>query len=269
MFGVELVIPFLFFVARPRWLRFGAAGATLLLQLLIFLTGNYTFFNLLTMALCLWLFDDALLARVVPQRLINHLTARRPPSAFALWAVRVVAGVIIFSSGFQLGGIFLGSLPQPVRIILNWVAPLRLVNTYGLFAVMTTTRPEIIIEGSDDGETWQEYEFKYKPGDLTRPPVWAAPYQPRLDWQLWFAALSDPASHPWFVNLLAGLQQGSPQVLALLGHNPFPDHPPRYLRAWLYTYRFTDPAALASDGTWWRREKVGLYFPVPGPATSQ
>jgi hypothetical protein len=171
-------------------------------------------------------------------------------------------------SGFQLWGFFGGSVPPPMRVALNWMAPLRLVNTYGLFAVMTTSRPEIIIEGSNDGETWQEYEFKYKPGDLSQPPGWVAPLQPRLDWQMWFAALGDYTGNGWFVNLMARLQQGSPEVLALLAKNPFPETPPKYVRAWLYLYHFTDPATLAATRAWWRREKAGLYFPQPGPALS-
>ena len=174
-----------------------------------------------------------------------------------------LAVFIIFISGFQLMGLFLGVRPQPVRVVLAAIAPFHLVNTYGLFAVMTTARPEIIIEGSQDGQTWLAYEFKYKPGDIRRPPGWVAPHHPRLDWQLWFAALGDSTGQPWFVNLMLRLQQGSPEVVALLAKNPFPDTPPRYLRAWLYRYEFTDVTTLRVEGAWWRRERAGLYFPLP------
>lgn len=284
MFGIELIVPFFFF--GPRQLRLAAAGATVLLQSLIFLTGNYTFFNPLTMALSLFLLDDASLRQFTPQKIrpvltrLHHLnfartdreqnqefllsTSKRFKGTVSLWAIRIVAMLIIFITSFQLLGFFGGGIPQPIRTGLTWLTPLRLVNTYGLFAVMTTSRPEIIIEGSVDGETWQEYEFKYKPGDLYRSPDWVAPYQPRLDWQMWFAALGDYRSNGWFVNLMTCLQQGSPEVLRLLAKNPFPTVPPRYLRAWLYTYHFTDPATLATTGRWWRREKIGLYFPQPG-----
>lgn len=264
MFVIELVIPFLFLLPRPRYLRFFAAAATILLQLLIFLTGNYGFFNLLTIALCLFLFDDAHLQRVLPQRLSQNVAktfVHRQGSVLDRVSVTVLAVVIVFISGFQLVGLFSGYLPQPVRVVLNGVAPFHLVNTYGLFAVMTATRPEIIIEGSQDGQTWLEYEFKYKPGDIRRTPGWAAPHQPRLDWQLWFAALGDYSSRPWFVNFMVRLQQGSPQVLALLDNNPFPTAPPRYVRAWLYSYQFTDFATRSTAGAWWRRERIGLYFP--------
>ncbi len=270
MFFIELAVPFLFFA--PRRLRFFAATATLLLQLLIFLTGNYTFFNMLAMALCLFLFDDASLRRVLPQRLAEKMTdslATPIVSSSSRWATNILAVVIIFISGFQLLGIFLGIVPQPARVMMRWVAPFRVVNTYGLFAVMTTTRPEIIIEGSNDGQTWLEYEFKYKPGDVRQPPAWAVPHQPRLDWQMWFAALGDYTRNPWFVNLMIRLQQGSPEVLALLDKNPFPTAPPRYMRAWLYRYHFADITTLSIEGAWWRRERIGPYFPLPAISSSQ
>jgi len=266
MFFIELVVPFLFFVPRPRRLRFFAATATLLLQLLIFLTGNFGFFNLLTMVLCLFLFDDASLHRVLPRRLIQKISqtsAQQKESSASHPIVIMLAVVIIFISGFQLFGIFSGYVPSPVRIVLNGVAPFHIVNTYGLFAVITTTRPEIIIEGSNDGQTWLAYEFKYKPGAVQRPPLQVAPHQPRLDWQMWFAALDDNSSQPWFENFMLRLQKGSPEVLALLEHNPFPNAPPRYVRAWLYKYNFTDFTTLNAEGTWWRRERIGLYFPRP------
>jgi hypothetical protein len=142
------------------------------------------------------------------------------------------------------------------------MAPLRIVNTYGLFAVMTTSRPEIIMEGSNDRQAWLAYEFKYKPGDVKRAPSWVAPHQPRLDWQMWFAALGGADADRLIVNLMNRLQQGSPDVLALFDHNPFPDAPPRYIRARMYLYHFTDMATLWAEGAWWRRESVGVYSPA-------
>src|SRR6185369_16625108 len=135
--------------------------------------------------------------------------------------------------------------------------------------VMTTTRPEIIVEGSDDRRTWQAYEFKWKPGDLKRRPGFVEPHQPRLDWQMWFAALRGEAQlkaygqvsqHDyWFQGFLYRILTGSPPVLSLLEKNPFPDKPPRYVRALLYQYRFTDPAARRETGHWWRREQKGDF----------
>jgi hypothetical protein len=136
------------------------------------------------------------------------------------------------------------------------------VNGYGLFAVMTTSRPEIIIEGSRDGSNWQAYQFKYKPGDVGRRPGFVEPHQPRLDWQMWFAALGRHQDNPWFIDFCARLLQGRPEVLALLGYNPFPDDPPRYLRAMVYDYRFTTLTERRATGAWWRREVKGLYCPV-------
>jgi hypothetical protein len=150
----------------------------------------------------------------------------------------------------------------PADAAIRSVSPLQIVNSYGLFAVMTTTRPEIVIEGSNDGATWLPYEFKYKPGDLSRRPAWVAPHQPRLDWQMWFAALGDYQSDPWIVRFLVRLLQGSPDVLRLLERNPFPDAPPHYVRAMLYQYRFATPAERRSTGAWWSRELKGVYVPA-------
>jgi hypothetical protein len=152
-------------------------------------------------------------------------------------------------------------LPWPVAGLLRLISPLRTINSYGLFAVMTTRRPEIVIEGSDDGGTWLAYEFKWKPGDLTRRPAFVAPHQPRLDWQMWFAALGDCRGNPWLVNFLGRLLEGAPEALALLEKNPFPGRPPSRIRAVLYEYSFTDLATRRATGEWWRRERKGLYCP--------
>jgi hypothetical protein len=154
------------------------------------------------------------------------------------------------------------ALPPPFSLAEAVVQPLRLVSSYGLFAVMTTSRPEIIIEGSDDGAEWKAYEFEYKPGDPRRRPRFVAPHQPRLDWQMWFAALDRYESNPWFASLCRRLLEGSPPVLALLAYNPFPDRPPQFVRAVLYDYRFTTFATRNSAGDWWQRTRIDLYSPV-------
>jgi hypothetical protein len=145
--------------------------------------------------------------------------------------------------------------------VYAWLAPFRTFNSYGLFAVMTTSRPEIIIEGSNDGVAWLPYEFKYKPGDVKRRPRFVEPHQPRLDWQMWFAALGSYRQNPWLVIFCLRLLEGSRPVLALLEANPFPHAPPRYIRAVVYEYRFTDFATRRRTGAWWRREEKGLYLP--------
>ena len=178
-------------------------------------------------------------------------------------ALSVLAAFIMVVSGTETAARLFRArdLPQPLLGLLQWVSPLRTINTYGLFAVMTTTRPEIVVEGSNDRLTWLTYHFKWKPGDPKRRPAFVAPHQPRLDWQMWFAALGDYRGNPWFVNFLVRLAQGSPEVLALLEKNPFPEKPPRHLRAVLYEYHFTDLATRHATGDWWRRERKGLYCP--------
>ncbi len=260
--GIELVLPF--FIFFPRHLRMFAGAGIIFLQVLILLTGNYTFFNLLTIALCLFLFDDAALQRLIPARLAGHAPStlsRRPHSRLARWAMGLLAALLVIMGLAQIVGALRGEVPEPLGAVMDFLSPFRLVNRYGLFAVMTTTRPEIIVEGSNDGQNWQAYEFRYKAGDVHRPPLWVAPLQPRLDWQMWFAALGSYQQNPWFSSFLLRLLQGSPDVLQLLDKNPVPDHPPRYIRATVYDYSFTDPATLSSTGTWWRREAIGPYVP--------
>ncbi len=216
VFVVELAFPFLIF--GPRKIRLIAAAGFAALQVLILLTGNYTFFNLLTLALCL------------------PLICKPQPGPANPW---VSFALIVFTG---IAGCF--SMPQ--------ISQFALVNKYGLFASMTTKRNEISMEGSNDGETWTPYVFRYKPEALDRKGVWVAPHQPRLDWQMWFAALEDPQRIPWFQSFVARLLQGSPAVLALLEKNPFPEHSPKYVRALYYEYHMTHSG--------WRRELRGLYF---------
>ena len=140
--------------------------------------------------------------------------------------------------------------------------PFLVANRYGLFAVMTTDRPEIIVEGSNDRENWLPYEFKYKAGDLRRRPAFVQPHQPRLDWQLWFAALGNVRQSPWFFNLCGRLLEGSPAVLKLLAKNPFPDGPPKHIRAVVYDYHFSSADEKRREGVWWRRKTKRLYCPA-------
>ena len=151
--------------------------------------------------------------------------------------------------------------PASLQAVDDAIEPFRTINSYGLFRVMTTQRNEIIIEGSDDGQTWKEYQFEYKPGDVNRAPVFTTPHMPRLDWQMWFAALSDAQSNPWFENFMIRLLEGSPPVVKLLAYDPFPDHPPRYVRAVMYDYHFTTFQERKATGAWWTRKELGLYFP--------
>lgn len=271
MFFIELAVPLLFFA--PRRLRFFAGAATALLQVLILLTGNYTFFNWLALLLCVPLLDDQALRRWLPRRwrrVADREPARDtiPTRGWPRWIVLPVT-----AATFSLtAAVFLASLGvrwpmlSPLFAVHESLSPFRTFNSYGLFRVMTTTRPEIVLEGSRDGVNWLAYEFRYKPGDLRRRPAFVAPHQPRLDWQMWFAALGQVRQNPWFGNFVVRLLQGSPEVLALLERNPFPDAPPRYIRAVLYEYRFTNRDERRATGAWWKRKQLGLYLePVSLP----
>jgi hypothetical protein len=265
MFVIELAVPFLIF--GPRVARLIAAVAFIGFQLLIIGTGNYTFFNWLTIALAVMLCDDRALAAVLPERLVPRrsvVDATRPAAnRFRLvvqapvMALLLVAATLTFAQ--QLAG--RDVVPALADPLLRRLAPLRSVNGYGLFARMTTVRNEIVIEGSDDGTTWLPYEFPWKPGDVMRRPTFVAPHQPRLDWQMWFAALMPYRANPsqWFTHLLQRVLEGEPSVLALLASNPFPTTPPRYVRAVVWEYHFSDPGD--PSGAWWRREWRGIYAP--------
>jgi hypothetical protein len=236
-----------------------------LLQLVIFATGNYTFFNLLTVMLAVLLVDDAAWARLLPDRFSEGFTTAGASAGLAAATLRTLLAVVVLAiSGIKFWQNLspTASVPPFAVRLTRWADPFRSINSYGLFRVMTTARSEIIIEGSNDESTWRAYEFKYKPGDVTRRPEFVEPHQPRLDWQIWFAALSSYERTPWFQGLLVRLLEGSPPVLDLLARNPFPAHPPRYMRAMRYAYRFTTAAERRATGAWWSRTLLGSYSPV-------
>ena len=256
--GIELGAPGL--GLGPRRARRAAFALLAGLQALIAATGNFAFFNLLSVALALWLLDDETLRRLPALRPLRDARPRalrpwRRAAGAAVWAAPAAASLSAF-----LAGVRERPLPAPLERLMARLAPLRSFNTYGLFSVMTTSRPEIVVEGSDDGQTWRAYAFRYKPSQPGDRPRWAAPHQPRLDWQMWFAALGPPPR--WFTRFLRRLLEGSPEVLALLRANPFPAHPPRFVRAQLYDLRATDLATRRRTGAWWRRELVGTYVPA-------
>jgi hypothetical protein len=288
VFVIEFAAPCM--LVAPRRIRHWAAWVMIGFQILIFVSGNYAFFNLLTIALCVLLFDDAAWPRrwrhfirldsISSERLSLELFLGNPAGRFIrrfihlnsnpnarnrhAWGVRLAATAAFYVVAmtalplFHTLGWFQNSSGR-IASLEEFVAPLRSFNGYGLFAVMTTSRHEIAIEGSDDGVVWREYEFPWKPGDVNERPRLVAPYQPRLDWQMWFAALGSREQYPWFGRLLKSLLEGSPEVLGLFRRNPFPDHPPRVIRAVVYDYHFTQFSD--SSPAWWKRELLGLYFP--------
>jgi hypothetical protein len=261
LFVVELGVPVLTFAGRRA--RLAAFVPLVELQVLIAATGNYAFFNALTAALCLTLLDDAALPRwlraLLPAGLADRPRRFRPQDmALCALVLPLSAVQLAATTGIRL------PLPPPLPQLQEALAPFASVNAYGLFAVMTTSRDEIAVEGSRDGRTWLEYAFRFKPGDPRRAPGFVAPHQPRLDWQMWFAALAPCESSPWLERFLARLREGSPPVRGLLASDPFGDAPPRFLRAVLYEYRFSDPAQARRGGEWWERRRLGLFCPVVG-----
>lgn len=270
---VEIAVPALLLApSRWRFLRHGAVLLQVLLQLGIIATGNYTYFNWLTIALCLPFLDDTFrgFRKIRPpatEEKLRHWWPLIPAGALAL------ASVCLTFDGFA--GAFAGLAGQEAEMRRMraesertrksprppWHAGLRSFNSYGLFRTMTLSRPEIILEGSDDKTNWREYEFPYKAGDIYRRAPLAAPHQPRLDWQMWFAALGRVETTPWFQSFLARLLEGSPEVLSLLEKNPFPDQPPKFVRAILDNYTFTTPEEREQSGAIWNREPLAIYCP--------
>jgi hypothetical protein len=221
-------------------------------------TGSYGFFNLLSLLLCMALLDDdALPARIqgwlAPRTAapVERRFARGRAFAHELLALLLLAASLITAVQRVL------PLPAAVRAAVAWTRPLRSINSYGLFAVMTTQRHEIALEGSTDGKQWRRYHFRWKPDELDRRPRFSAPHMPRLDWQMWFAALGRCEQQGWFLAFLARVLEGSPAVLELLRENPFPDRPPRYLRTPLANYHFSD-----EKGMWWQSSPLPDFCPT-------
>jgi hypothetical protein len=256
---VEVVVPWFGF--WPRTARHSAGVLMASFQVILIISGNLSFLNWLTIVPCLACFDDTFWAKVLPQVLVRRAreAARvaQPSSAveFAAVALALVIGILSIDP--------IMNLISPGQVMNTSFNRLNLVNTYGAFGTVGRERFEIIFEGtldpSPDSATWREYEFTAKPGDPRRRPPFIAPYQPRLDWQIWFAAMATPGDYPWTVHFVWKLLHNDPGTLSLLANNPFPGEPPRFVRAELYRYRFTRPDE--ADGSWWKRERVGSWLP--------
>src|SRR5262245_8938948 len=262
---VEIIVPF--FIWAPRRLRLIAAGLLLFLQLAIAITGNYCFFNLLTIALCLLLIDDLVVRTdrgAVRDQGVSMPGGRALPQRLCVYAGLIVIFVTLPINAWLIFSAFkpLSRQPRALANCYETLQAFRIVNGYGLFRVMTKDRCEIILEGSADGIDWLPYEFKWKPGEVKHAPGWCAPHQPRLDWQMWFAALERPQENPWIIALIFRLLQGSRDVSGLLAHNPFPDKTPRYIRTMFYRYRFTTMDERQQTGEWWKREELREYLPM-------
>jgi hypothetical protein len=182
-------------------------------------------------------------------------------TALRLSLTGLMCGWVFYATAVQLVWIVLPSIRLPTAPVIA-LEPFRIANRYGLFAVMTRGRYEIEFQGSDDGQSWQAYPFRYKPQDPSKPPGIYAPYQPRFDWNLWFASLGSWREYPIVLSTEIRLLSNEPDVLALFAGNPFPRVPPRQVRAVLWQYWFTTMAEKRASGVWWRRQLLGLYAPT-------
>jgi hypothetical protein len=256
----ELVAPW--FVFGPRKIRHTAGVVIILFQVVLILSGNLSFLNWLTIIPALACLDDSFWGRILPSRLgaagQKAGLAARPnrPMIATSWAVCAVVAALSVKP--------VANLFSPHQVMNASFDPLELVNTYGAFGSIGRERANVVFEGTDsavpdDTALWKPYPYRGLPVDpLSRPPQ-IAPYQLRLDWQMWFASMSSPAAYPWTLNLVWKLLHNDRGALSLFAANPFPAKEPRFVRAVAYRYRFADPGT--RDGSWWVRERLGLWLP--------
>jgi hypothetical protein len=255
---VELAVPWTVF--GPRRIRHLGGLLLVLFQVLLILGGNLSFLNWLTIAVCVACFDDSLLGRLAPAGLAAR--ARTLSAEWAASRARFAVTVLLVALVGILSLNPVANMLSPRQAMNASFDPLDLVNTYGAFGSVGRERPEIVLEGTDDDPSspdarWQAYELPCKPGDLRRRPCVTSPYHRRLDWQMWFAAMSTAEEEPWLIHLVSQLLRGDRATLGLFSSVPFPDRPPRYVRAVLYRYEFTPPG---DESAWWRRTLLGEYL---------
>ncbi|HWE51308.1 MAG TPA: lipase maturation factor family protein [Bryobacteraceae bacterium] len=251
----ELIVPFFYFLPQP--VASIAAAITIVFQATIFASGNLSWLNALTIVLAIPAIDGRYISALIPIR----QPALNPPSIAhnaVLIALAVLVGILSIDP--------VRNMLSPMQIMNTSFNPLHLVGTYGAFGSISRERYEVVVEGTSDAvitpaTQWKEYEFKGKPNDVRRMPPQIAPYHLRLDWLMWFAAMSRFEEHPWFLNFVAKLLENNKPVLSLLRSNPFPDRAPRFVRAELYQYRFARPEIHRRTGQWWVRTRVGPWFP--------
>lgn len=253
MFAIQLVVPFLLFTTED--IRLVAGALFVGLQFFIYATGNFSYLNHLAMVFSLLLLNN----RALDALGINAPLVTTTPLALDL-ALTAAGSVLLLLQVLRFYDHFFPS--RMCYRLLKPCSPLHIANRYGIFAVMTTTRYEVVVEGSDDGNTWQEYEFYHKPTDMKRRPRRISPYQPRIDWQAWFLPFQTFMEESWFQNFLFHLLKGTPEVVALLRKCPFKEKAPKYIRAILYVYTFTSLEEKRKTGAWWKRTFVRPYSPI-------
>jgi hypothetical protein len=256
----ELAAPW--FVFWPRTARLIAGVAIILFQVTLIVGGNLSFLNWLTIIPALACFDDAFWARVLPRAIVRRaedaaaVAIHCQPMRITCWAIACLVAFLSVEPVMNL--------LSPEQAMNASFDPLNLVNTYGAFGTVGRERMNVVFEGTndavpDDYASWKAYPYRALPVDPMKRPVQIAPYQPRLDWQMWFAAMGTPDQYKWTLHLTWMLLHNDPGALSLFGGNPFPDQPPRYIRAVLYRYRFAPPGN--PEGRWWDRDKLGLWLP--------
>lgn len=259
----QLIVPFGLFAPQP--VASVAAAIVVVTQLWLVASGNFAWLNWVTILLACSVIDDSSVSALF------GIPAHPAFSAAPLWFVTLVvaiAAAVLFMSYWPVRNML--SSRQRMNMSFN---SFHLVNTYGAFGSIGRVRHEVVIEGTEDARltdqtVWKEYEFKGKPGAVGRLPRQWAPYHLRLDWLMWFAAISPAYAQPWLTPFLQRLLRNDRPTLRLLRHNPFPDSPPRYVRALLYEYRFTTPAELRRERAWWHRTLVGGYVRPMALATA-
>ncbi len=269
--ALELVLIFAIFL--PRRSRIVLFFAITAWQIGIILTSNYAFLNYLVLVLGFLLLDDKFLARFFPRSLrpaevsSAGLEVTAPADAqnwrdnLRLWVQAIFLTWIFYATSALLVFMVFPAAPLPTSPV-RALEPFRIANEFGLFAVMTRSRYEIEFQGSNDGQSWTPYPFRNKPQDVHAPPRIFAPYQPRFDWNLWFASLGNWRQYPFVLNVEERLLSGQPDVLGLFAADPFSGHPPEQIRVVLWQYWFTGWREKREQGLWWRREKIGLYGPT-------
>jgi hypothetical protein len=260
-FLAELVAPW--FIFYPRIARHIAGMVIVFLQIILIFSGNLSFLNWLTIVPALACFDDGFWRRLLPTKIViraENAAANAEPSkpmTYTAWSIAVVIAILSIQP--------VSNMLSPRQIMNTSFDPIDLVNTYGAFGSVGQERLNVVFEGTSDEEAdsnalWKSYIYKGLPVELNKRPPQVAPYQLRLDWQMWFAAMSTPGEYPWTVNLISKLLHNDPAVVSLFEENPFPDKPPKFIRAVLYRYHFAPPGD--PEGLWWTREEIGLWLPA-------